>query len=123
MNLGLWILLGILSACFFVVGVMVLGLPRDTFLHKMGVRADWDNAVPHTMYKLSGVFEVLGAAGLLLPAVTGVAQGVTLLSAVALIALMGIAIGVHIGIRDTGNSIYKPVGLGIGLIIFLVLYR
>ena len=123
MNLGLWILLGSLSTSFFIVGVMVLVLPRDTFLHKMGVRADWDNAVSHTMYKLSGVFEIVGAVGLVLPLITGIAKDMTQLAAVALIALMGIAIGVHIGICDRGVSIYKPIALIVGLVIFLTLHH
>ncbi|HMS24497.1 MAG TPA: DoxX family protein [Acidimicrobiia bacterium] len=121
MDIATWVLLGILSACFFAVGVMVLALPRDMFLHKMGVRADWDNAVPHTMYKLSGVFEILGAVGLVLPLATGIAKDLVLLAAVALIALMGIAIGVHIGIRDSGVSMYKPIVLTVGLVVFLAL--
>lgn len=121
MNVAIWILLGILSACFLSVGIMVLILDRNKFMYTMGVRADWGDAVSDRLYKLSGIFEILGALGLILPTVTSTAKSMTDLAAVGLIVLMSIAIGVHVGIQDRGKSVSKPIALTVGLVLLLVM--
>jgi uncharacterized membrane protein len=69
MNVILWIVQGVLAAMFLVAGMMKVSQPRQNPIDMMGWPADFsDNAV-----KGIGAVEILGAIGLILPAVTGIA--------------------------------------------------
>ena len=114
MNIGLWILLGILSACFFVVGGMKLSLPLKVFMRRMGVNADWEGTLSNRIYKLSGTLEITGAIGLLI-------SPLSITAAVCLLVLMTCVVGYHIKIHDKGRSVVGPVGLIalLGIFIFV----
>ena len=70
MDVGLWVVAGGLAALFLVVGTLKLVRPLPA-LHRMGMT--WVEDWGPTKVRLVGVAEVLGAAGLVLPAATGIA--------------------------------------------------
>lgn len=69
MNIALWIVAGIVAAAFFGAGLMKITGKREQMLERMPWVADYTQ----TQVKLIGVVEVLGALGLILPAVTSIA--------------------------------------------------
>lgn len=69
MNIALWIAAGLVAAAFLAAGLMKITGKREQMLERMAWVADFSQ----TQVKLIGVVEVLGALGLILPAVTGIA--------------------------------------------------
>jgi uncharacterized membrane protein len=69
MNIALWIVAGIVAVAFFAAGLMKITGKREQMIERMAWVADYSQ----TQVKLIGVVEVLGALGLILPAVTGIA--------------------------------------------------
>ena len=67
MNLALWIVATVLAASFAGSGLMKLLVPKDKLVSS---GQGWAQDVTPTNIRLIGVVEVLGAAGLILPAVT-----------------------------------------------------
>ncbi|MER5624975.1 DoxX family protein [Streptosporangium sp. NPDC002544] len=88
MNVFLWILQALLAAVFGLAGVMHAGRPRE----KLRPMLPWVEDFTPTQIRLIGMVELLGALGLLLPAVTGIAPILTPLAATGLaITMLGAA--------------------------------
>ena len=92
-NTALWIIAGVLAFAFFGSGVMKLVQSKDKLVASStgGWAADWRPA----SIKWVGVAEILGAIGLILPAVVHVAPILVPLAAVGLILVMIGAAVVH----------------------------
>ncbi|MFI6480908.1 DoxX family protein [Nonomuraea sp. NPDC050663] len=91
MNVFLWILQAILAAAFALVGIMKITQPRE----KLRPTMPWVEDFTATQVRLIGVAELLGAAGLILPAVTGIAPTLTPLAATGLAITMLVAAATH----------------------------
>jgi uncharacterized membrane protein YphA (DoxX/SURF4 family) len=91
-NVVLWIVAGLLALAFLGAGLMKLGQPRKKLADSgMGWTEDFsDGAV-----KGIGALEVLGALGLILPAVFDVAPVLVPIAATGLAVIMLGAIVVH----------------------------
>lgn len=85
MNIALWIAAGLVAAAFLAAGLMKITGKREQMLERMPWVADFTQ----TQVKLIGVVEVLGALGLILPAVTGIAPILVPLAATGL-AITGV---------------------------------
>src|ERR1700736_3128851 len=92
MNLALWIVAIVLAVAFAGSGVMKLAVPKDKLVTS---GQGWAQDVTPTNIRLIGVVEVLGAAGLILPAVTHIAPILVPLAAVGLVLVMLGAAVVH----------------------------
>ena len=92
MLIAFWILAALASLAFLVVGFMKLLRPLPA-LKDAGMGWVDDFAAPSV--KLIGFAEILGALGLLLPAVTGIATILSPIAGLCLVALMLGAIVVH----------------------------
>ncbi len=92
MNVVLWIVAGVLAAAFLGAGLMKLGQPKKKLADSgMGWTEDFsDGAV-----KAIGALEVLGALGLILPAVFDVATVLVPIAATGLALLMLGAAATH----------------------------
>ncbi|MEV0688553.1 DoxX family protein [Nocardia sp. NPDC050378] len=92
MNVVLWIIAGILAAAFLGAGLMKIAQPKQKLVESgMGWAGDFgDGAV-----KAIGVVEVLGALGLILPAVFDIAPVLVPLAATGLALVMAGAAVVH----------------------------
>jgi uncharacterized membrane protein YphA (DoxX/SURF4 family) len=82
-----WVLQVLLAAAFIGAGVMKVSQPRQRLATNMG----WVEDYSDTSVKTVGALEVLAGAGLILPAVTGIATILVPLSAVGLAVLMVLA--------------------------------
>lgn len=97
MNIVLWIVQGLLAAMFLMAGFMKLSQPKDQLKEKIG---DWVDGFSDSSIKAIGLLEILGAIGLILPMVTGIAPILTPLAAAGLILTMIGAIIVHVNRKE-----------------------
>ncbi|WP_327093820.1 DoxX family protein [Nocardia vinacea] len=71
MNVALWIVAGVLAAVLLASSAKIV-IPKEKILAAGGYAA-WAEAFSPTALKALGVVDLLGAAGLILPAVLGIA--------------------------------------------------
>lgn len=98
MNVALWIVAGLLALAFLAAGGMKLSQPKEK-LHASGM--GWvEDFAPGTI-KLIGALEVLGALGLVLPALLDVAPVLVPLAATGLAVTMLGAMVVHLRRKES----------------------
>ena len=73
MNTALWVAQILAALIFLVTGTVKLVIPRERLSRRMHWAAEW----PRWRIKLLGLAELAGAAGLILPSVTGIAPALT----------------------------------------------
>ncbi len=96
MDIALWIVAGLLAAIFLMAGMMKIRQPKEKLAEDMG----WvEHYEPRTI-KLIGLLEVLGAIGLIVPAVTGIIPMLTPLAAIGIALVMVGAIARHLSRGD-----------------------
>jgi uncharacterized membrane protein YphA (DoxX/SURF4 family) len=91
MNVVIWVLQVLLALAFLAAGLTKLSQPRQKLAATMG----WVEDFSDPGVRAIGALEVLGAVGLLLPALTGVATVLVPLAAVGLALLMVGAAATH----------------------------
>jgi uncharacterized membrane protein YphA (DoxX/SURF4 family) len=98
MNTALWIVQILLALAFFMAGIMKATQPID----KLQERMEWVESLnPRTLVRIIGSLEVLGALGLILPALTGILPWLTPIAAGGLVLTMIGAIALHLRRGDT----------------------
>jgi uncharacterized membrane protein YphA (DoxX/SURF4 family) len=113
-NVVLWIVAGVLAAAFLGAGLMKLAQPREKLVESgMGWAGDFSPGV----VKAIGALEVLGALGLILPAVFDVATVLVPLAAVGLALIMLGAIVVHARRKETPMVVANVVLLALALFV------
>ena len=110
MNKALWVLQGLLAALFLFAGGMKLILPVEALAGPV--------PLPGPFLRFIGVAEVLGAVGLIVPALLGVRAGLTPLAAAGLAVIM---IGAT-AISATAGLAAAAVPFVTGLLAALVAY-
>jgi uncharacterized membrane protein len=108
MNTVVWIVQILLALAFFMAGIMKVTQPID----KLQERMPWITSLnPHTLVRGIGTLEVLGALGLILPALTGILVWLTPLAAAGLILTMIGALVLHISRKDAFASVLPSIVL------------
>jgi uncharacterized membrane protein YphA (DoxX/SURF4 family) len=92
MSLALWIVAIVLAVAFAGSGLMKLVVPKDKLVNS---GQGWAQDFSATSFRFIGFIEVLGAAGLILPAVTHIAPVLVPLAATGLVLVMVGAAFVH----------------------------
>ncbi|WOX22352.1 DoxX family protein [Streptomyces solicathayae] len=87
MNLALWIVTGLLAAAFLLGGAFKVITPKEK-IAAGGSSGRWVEDFSEGGVKAIGALEVLAAAGLVLPAVLGIAPVLVPLAALGLVLLM-----------------------------------
>jgi len=105
-NVALWIVQILLTVAFLGAGAMKLLQPKE----KVAASMAWAESFSPTAIKLIGLVEVLGALGLVLPALTGIAPILTPLAATGLALVMVGAVVTHAR-RDENQMIGANVVL------------
>ncbi len=91
MNVALWIVAGLLAAAFLFAGFNKVLIPAQKLAKAPG--GGWVLDFSPGFVKVLGVVEMLGALGLILPALTGIAPVLVPLAAVGLgIIMIGAAV-------------------------------
>ncbi len=114
MDVVLWIVAGVLAAVFLGSGLSKLAQPRKKIVDSgMGWAEDFsDGAV-----KAIGALEVLGALGLILPAVFDVAPVLVPIAAVGLALVMAGAAVVHARRKETPMVVANLVLLALAVFV------
>lgn len=87
MDLALWILAGALALAFTVGGTSLVLLPRERY-RTLGPSQYWIDDFGDVHLRLIGTVKIVGALGLILPAVLDVAPVLTPLAACGLMLVM-----------------------------------
>ncbi|MEE4540499.1 DoxX family protein [Streptomyces sp. V4-01] len=87
MNLALWIVAGLLAAAYLLGGAFKVVTPKER-IAAFGHSAQWVEDFGAGGVKAIGALEVLGAIGLILPAVLDTAPVLVPLAALGLVAVM-----------------------------------
>ncbi|MEU4654754.1 DoxX family protein [Streptomyces sp. NPDC023723] len=96
MNAAYWIVAGLLAAFYLYGGGIKVVRSRDRLRPMMA----WVDSVPMPAVRAIGVVEVLGAAGLILPPLTGIAPWLALAAAIGFVLLQIAATRVHLRMGD-----------------------
>ncbi|WP_217140684.1 DoxX family protein [Streptomyces sp. AC627_RSS907] len=96
MNAVYWIVAGLLAAFYLYGGGLKVVRSRERLRPMMA----WVDSMPMPAVRALGAVEVLGAAGLVLPPLTGVAPWLAPAAAVGFVVLQTGATGVHLRLGD-----------------------
>ncbi|MEU4167253.1 DoxX family protein [Streptomyces sp. NPDC026665] len=108
MNIAYWIVAGLLALFYCYAGVLKVSRSRDRLRPMM----NWVDRVPLPAVRALGTVEILGAIGLVVPPLTGVAPSLATAAAIGFVLLQAGAIAVHLtGAEDRG------IALNVGLIV------
>ncbi|WP_394940184.1 DoxX family protein [Psychromicrobium sp. YIM B11713] len=117
MNIALWIVAGLLALAYLGAGGVKIIQPKEKLVGQMG----WVENASTGLVKFVGAVEVLGAIGLILPQLTGVAPILTPLAALGLVLIQIGAIVVHIRRAEIKNL---PVNIVLLLLAaFVMVFR
>jgi uncharacterized membrane protein len=109
-NTILWVLQWVMGIYFIAFGVLHLVVPEG-----LPAQLEWMYDLDETVHTVSGVAEILGGLGLILPSVTRIAPVLTPLAAMGLIVIMLSAIVFHAGREEwinIGINVFDIVVLG-----------
>lgn len=120
MNVALWIVAGLLAVAFLAAGSLKLVKSKEQLAEEM----DWGWVEDFTQQQIRaiGALEVLGAIGLVLPPLLGVAEWLTPVAATGLVLTMAAAAATHIKRKDDTVHVMPPVVLGL-LALFVAIGR
>jgi|SRR5689334_15781812 len=108
MEIAYWIVAGLLAFFYLYSGGIKALRSREQLRPMMG----WVDSMPFALVRTIGVLEVLGAVGLILPPLTGIAPGLALAAAIGLVLVQVGGIVVHLRRGET-----KVIGLNIALLL------
>lgn len=92
MKVTYWIVVALLALFYLYAGGIKVVRSQDQLRPMMG----WIDVVPLRLVRTIGVLEVLGALGLVLPPLTGIAPGLALAAAVGLVLIQVGGITLHL---------------------------
>jgi hypothetical protein len=113
MDIALWIVTGILAAAVLAAGSVKAFVPKD----KLATSLAWTEDSSAGTVRFIGISEILGAIGLVLPWLTGIAPILTPLAAVGLAIIQALAIPVHL---RRGEQKVVPVNIVLLLLALFV---
>jgi hypothetical protein len=111
MEIAYWIVAALLGVFYLYAGGMKVVRSKEQLAPMMG----WVEATPLWLVRCIGTVEILGAIGLILPPLTGVAPVLALVAAIGLAVLQVLAAGVHLSRGEV-----KETGLNVALIAMAV---
>lgn len=118
MNIALWIVQGLLALVFLMGGFMKASKSREA-LKERGQSMDWVDDFSDGQIRTIGILEILGAIGLILPALTGI---LPILTPVAAIGLGSIMVGAAITHLRRGESSVIVMNLVLLVLALFVAY-
>lgn len=116
MNVALWALQVVLALAMLGAGGFKLATPKE----KLPARMGWHEDFTQPQIKAIGAVEVLGALGLVLPGLFGVATILTPIAATGLALVLIGAVVVHVR-RKENSDVAAPALLAVAAIVIAVL--
>jgi hypothetical protein len=117
-NIAVWIVSGLLALAFLVSGGMKVLRPKAALQPRMNYVED----LTVWQVKLIGTLEVLGALGLILPVLTGIAPILTPIAAVCLALSQLVAFSLHVR-RNEAKGALPTNGLLFLALVFVAVTR
>ncbi|MFH9347629.1 DoxX family protein [Kitasatospora sp. NPDC017646] len=96
MDIAYWIVAGLLALFYVYAGTLKVVRSRDQLRPMMA----WVDRMPLPALRALGTVEVLGATGLVVPPLTGIAPSLALAAAIGFVLLQVGAIAVHLSGED-----------------------
>jgi len=97
-EIAYWIVAGLLGLFYLYAGGKKIVQSKEQLAPMMG----WVDTIPMGVVRLIGLVEVLGAVGLVLPPLTGVAPGLAIAAALGFLVLQVLATGLHLSRGEAG---------------------
>src|SRR5262245_30354616 len=113
MNIALWIAQALLAAIFLFAGGMKLVVPIEEMTKQMPI------PLPDWFLRFTGIVEVLGAIGVILPWILRIRPALTPLAAAGLVIVM---IGATAYTLAAGDVATAPIPLTVGILAAFVAY-
>ncbi len=113
LNVGLWIVQGLLALTFAGTGAWKLATPIPELAAKM----PWMGQVSPSFLYVTGVFDLLGGLGLVLPPLTRIKPGLTPLAALGCAALQASAIVFHFSRGEAANTPFNFLLVALSLFV------
>jgi len=101
LDVALWVAQLAIAMVFVMVGWMKVTIP----IPELGAMMPWAEELPSHFVRAVGMIDIAGGIGILLPALTRVKPGLTVLAAVGCVALQICAIVFHI---SRGEAMMAP---------------
>ena len=106
MRVAYWIVAGLLAVFYLYAGGIKVTRSKDQLRPMTG----WVDSVPLRLVRTIGVLEVLGALGLILPPLTGIAAALALAAATGLALIQAGGISLHLS-RGEATVIWLNIAL------------
>ena|SRR5215468_10949274 len=113
MNIFLWILQILLAVIFGMAGALKTTQAKD----KLRTQMPWVDNVSAGTVKFLGASELLAAAGLILPAATGIATALTPLAATGIAIIMVLAAALHVRRNEPQGVATAVVLLALAIVV------
>ncbi|MDQ0950460.1 hypothetical protein QFZ24_004383 [Streptomyces phaeochromogenes] len=104
MEIAYWIVAGLLAVFYLYAGGKKVAQSKEQLAPMMG----WVDTVPMGAVRAIGTIEILGAAGLVLPPLTGTAPVLAMVAALGFLVLQILATALHLSrgeVRETGLNV------------------
>jgi uncharacterized membrane protein len=111
MRTAYWIIAALLAVLYAYSGTLKITRSKDQLRPMMA----WVDAMPLRLVRTIGALEVLGALGLILPPLTGIAPGLAFAAAIGFALLQVGALSLHLSRREV-----KVIGLNVALLALAV---
>ena len=96
LDVGLWIVQGLLAVVFFLAGAL------HAFRYEAAKKnLAWVKDLPRRVVMLDGAVEMFGALGVILPRLTNILPVLTPLAAAGLALIMAVAISLHVRRKES----------------------
>jgi hypothetical protein len=106
-TIGLWAAQVLLALAFGGAGFIKLFTP----VADLGAMMNWVTVTPEWLVRFIGAVELLGALGMILPAVTRILPWLTPLAALGFAVIQVLAIGTHASLGETAMTLPVNVAL------------
>jgi uncharacterized membrane protein len=113
MNIGLWLVQALLGLTFAGTGIWKLVTPISELAAKM----PWMGQVSPSFLYLTALFDLLGGLGLLLPSLTRIKPGLTVLAALGCVGLMLGAVIFHVSRGEGASTPFNFVMIALSLFV------
>ena len=112
MEIAYWIVAGLLGAFYLYSGGTKVVQSKEQLAPMMG----WVDTIPMPLVRTVGVLEIVGALGLLLPPLTGIAPWLAIVAALGLLVLQVLATALHLSrgeVKETSLNVTLIVLAGL----------
>jgi hypothetical protein len=114
LSIGLWIVQGLLFVLFAGTGLWKLLTP----IPKLAAVFPWMGQVPASFLRATALIDLLGGVGILVPALTRIKPGLTVVAALGCAALQVCAIVFHVRRGEASATPFNFVLVGLSLFVW-----